>query len=154
MRAKMIIALKGVEQEVLNESINSIKTEIIHNCPYDVINDVYVMKRSNMIKIRLRSIDMAEKIKADWPSLFYFSIPHRNIEEYRCTIVPHVHVMLLVHTNPKGLPSKKIRMSVANAQNQAIHTANAQTWRKKMIKDTVFDKQAKAQSKMINLSMK
>lgn len=68
---------------------------------------MYVMHKSNIIKVRLQTIEMAEKIKAEGLSLFYFSIPPRNIEPERYTNIPQCKACYSYKHVKKDCPQKE-----------------------------------------------
>ncbi|XP_037774971.1 uncharacterized protein LOC119571994 [Penaeus monodon] len=88
----MTVVLKGIDAEILRESPNAIATEITKSAPFAKVDDVYIMEKPHIIKVRLRTMDMADKIKENGLRLFWFSIPPRNIEYERYTNVPQCMV--------------------------------------------------------------
>lgn len=84
----MTLVLKGIDNEILKETTNSIGKEIIKSAPFAKIDDIYVMEKTRIIKVRFRTMATADKIKESGLRLFWFSIPSRNIEYERHTNVP------------------------------------------------------------------
>lgn len=58
----MTLVLKGIDQEILNESTSAIEAEIVKSVPYSKIDDVYVLEMPHIIKVRFRSMAMADKV--------------------------------------------------------------------------------------------
>lgn len=84
-RAKMTLVLKGIDQEVLKESHQTIEAEIIKSAPFAQVDYVYIMEKPKFSKVRFRTMAMANRIKESGLRLFWSSIPARNIEYERNT---------------------------------------------------------------------
>lgn len=59
----MTPVLKGIDQEVLIESNQSIEAEILKSAPFAQIDDIYIMEKPKFIKVRFRTMAMANKIR-------------------------------------------------------------------------------------------
>lgn len=107
----MTPVLKGIDQEVLMESNQSIEAEILKSAPFAQIDDIYIMEKPKFIKVRFITMDMANKIKETELRLFWFSIPSRNIEFEKYTNVPQCMVCYSYDHTKNACPTKDRKIS-------------------------------------------
>lgn len=112
----MTLVLKGIDDEILKKPANAIKAEIAKNAPFTKTDNVYIMEKAHIIKVRLRTMAMAEKIKETVLRLFWFSTPQRNIEYERYTNVPQCMVCYSYEHVKNSCPTKEKKICSECAQ--------------------------------------
>lgn len=82
----MTLVFKGVDNEILDQTKGKLKHAIERIAPFAKV--IYVMKTFNIVKVRFRTMAMADKVKENRLRLPWFSIPPRNIKQERYTDIP------------------------------------------------------------------
>ena len=117
-RAKMTVVLKGVDESILEESKENILQNLSQTAPYAKIDDIYVLARANLIKLRMTHAHMATRMKKEGVKLLCFSIPPRNVEFERYTAVSQcTHCSLYSHVKATCPNLDKLFCSECSAED-------------------------------------
>lgn len=106
-RAKHTLVLKGVDESIMKKDPTEIATEIERTNNHLKVEHVYVMTNVNYVKVRLNTINNANKVKETGLRIFSFSITPRQIEFERFTAINQcMHCYEYTHNKSK-CPNKQ-----------------------------------------------
>lgn len=115
-----MIVLKAMDEEILKQSKNSIEAEILKSTPFAKVDDIYVIEKTHIIKVRFKTMAMADKIKETGLRLYWFSIPARNIEYEKYVTVPQCMVCYAYDHTRNTCPRKNEKLCSECAQEGHI----------------------------------
>lgn len=77
-RARLTLVLKGMDKSITNLPPDAIAAEIERTITHAKVDDVYIMQKYNLIKVRHNSLTSANLIKERGLKLFAFSVTPSN----------------------------------------------------------------------------
>lgn len=77
--------MKYIDQSITDREPDEKSDEIQRTWPHANVDDVYILKKYNMLKVRFNNISMANNIEEKGLRMFAFSITSRQIEQERFT---------------------------------------------------------------------
>lgn len=125
-RAKHTLVMKYIDQSIIDREPNEISSEIQRTCRYVIVDDVYILKKCNMLKMRFNN-SMANNIKEKGLRMFAFAITSRHIEHERFTVM---HMTTLITNTPtkKRISAQRVEtrgMSIQNVPAKQTNVSNA-----------------------------